>query len=351
MPSPARLLMAGALCRRDDSLVAASIDAAPSPGRHGDDGGRGRLPVVAGSHRRRWLRHRPRVDTNSRTTSAVIYARTDVGGAYRWEDESGRWRQLFNASAMQVDDLGPSDYSVASIAVAPSDGDVVYAAVGYDFDPEDPGDELSRGGRLLRSVDGGSTWTASSQRFFVSGNQRFRVGTERLAVDPLDPRHVVFGSQREGLWRSIGRRRDVDADPRRSPARRHRRRRRRPAGGGQLHALRRHRRTVAPVRRRRPSRRVRLRRRRRVVAAGHRPERGRGPGRAGARRTSVDLLRQHTRRRCGTSRRGRPRLPDRQRHGDPRPGHVVAGRRRPDRSPAPRARRRGDARRAAVDVA
>ncbi|CAN5812925.1 hypothetical protein BH24ACT5_BH24ACT5_05400 [soil metagenome] len=106
--------------------------------------------------------------------------------------------------ARALADVGPrpEDYTVLSIAVAPGHRDIVYVAVGDDFDPAEPGDELQGNGRVLRSDDGGATWSTSGQRWFVSGNQRFRTGTERLAIDPDDPDRVVFGTQREGLWRS-----------------------------------------------------------------------------------------------------------------------------------------------------
>lgn len=130
-----------------------------------------------------------------------LSARTDVGGAYRWDPDAGEWIQLLTAEAL--DAVGPEsgDASVASLAVAPSDADRMYAAVGADFDPA-AGEDLAVAGRVLRSDDGGSTWTTSGQRWFVSGNQEYRTGTERLAVDPADPDHVVFGTQRDGLWQS-----------------------------------------------------------------------------------------------------------------------------------------------------
>ncbi len=130
-----------------------------------------------------------------------LSARTDVGGAYRWDPRAGRWEQMLTTDALAAAGPLPGDASVASLAVAPSDADVLYAAVGADFDPRQ-GEELVGTGRVLRSDDGGTTWTTSLRRWFVSGNQRFRTGTERLAVDPEDPDHVVFGTQREGLWQS-----------------------------------------------------------------------------------------------------------------------------------------------------
>ncbi|MBI4882707.1 MAG: hypothetical protein HY826_01480 [Actinobacteria bacterium] len=130
-----------------------------------------------------------------------IYARTDVGGAYRWEPTDERWQQLLDATS--VPDVGPGDvHSVDSIAVAPSLGSRVYLALGNDNNPGVDG-VLAATGRILVSDDGGSTWRTPARRWFISGNQRFRIGSERLAVNPANPDHVLFGSSREGLFQSF----------------------------------------------------------------------------------------------------------------------------------------------------
>lgn len=132
---------------------------------------------------------------------SVVYARTDVGGAYRWDPATSTWEQLLRASRLVDDDLGPDDYSVLSIAAAAADPDRVMVLVGTDYDPGD-GEPTPRTGRVLRSDDGGQTWSSSDQRWFVNGNQDLRAGTERLAIDPDDPDVVLLGTQRDGLWRS-----------------------------------------------------------------------------------------------------------------------------------------------------
>lgn len=130
----------------------------------------------------------------------AIYARTDVGGAYRWVDAEQRWVQLITAQSVPDPVADNGDFNVDSIATA-STGQRVYAAVGGDYNPG-PNDPLSRTGRILVSDDSGANWRTSTQRWFISGNQRFRVGSERLAVDPANPDRVLFGSSREGLWLS-----------------------------------------------------------------------------------------------------------------------------------------------------
>lgn len=129
----------------------------------------------------------------------VVYARTDVGGAYRWDEATTSWTQLVVSGSVTGGRVHASDYSVASIAVAPSDPDVVVLAAGDDYNPNGD-DEGGRNGRVLWSTDGGASWSAGDQRWSIAGNQSFRVGREQLAIDPTDARRALFGTQREGLW-------------------------------------------------------------------------------------------------------------------------------------------------------
>ena len=72
-------------------------------------------------------------------------ARTDVGGSFRYLPATDRWTPtLFTED---VDDPGPADYRVESLAVAPTDADRWYVA---------GGDSLTEArGRVLVSADGG----------------------------------------------------------------------------------------------------------------------------------------------------------------------------------------------------
>lgn len=126
------------------------------------------------------------------SAQGVIFARTDVGGLYRWESATQRWQQILRAS--RIPNPTADDAQVESVAVAAGNADVVYAAVG---------DEVSRrDGRVLKSVDRGEHWTDTGLRLQIHGNGEFRTGGERLAVDPADPNHVLFGSREQGLWES-----------------------------------------------------------------------------------------------------------------------------------------------------
>jgi photosystem II stability/assembly factor-like uncharacterized protein len=120
----------------------------------------------------------------------LMYARTDVGGAYRWDDAVQRWIPL-------TDGIGDMDFTgIESLAVDPSDPNRVYLAAGI----------YSRGkAAILRSADQGRTWRQTDVPFKMGGNEAGRFNGERLAVDPNDGNILFFGSRRDGLWKSIDR--------------------------------------------------------------------------------------------------------------------------------------------------
>jgi photosystem II stability/assembly factor-like uncharacterized protein len=122
----------------------------------------------------------------------LMYARTDVGGAYRWDDPAQRWIPLTDSFGMADVDLTGCE----SIAVDPNDPRRVYLAVGT----------YSRGNAaILRSEDQGGTFQRTDVPFKMGGNESGRFNGERLAVDPNDGEILFFGSRRDGLWKSIDR--------------------------------------------------------------------------------------------------------------------------------------------------
>ena len=124
----------------------------------------------------------------------LIYARTDIGGAYRWNEGEQGWTPL-------LDWVGQSDWGyngVLSIAPDPVDTNRVYAAVGMYTNSWDPNN-----GAILRSADKGKTWQVTTLPFKNGGNMPGRGMGERLAVDPRDNRNVYFAAEGgNGLWRS-----------------------------------------------------------------------------------------------------------------------------------------------------
>lgn len=128
----------------------------------------------------------------SRLERDLIYARTDIGGAYRWEPATGSWLPLTDGfDREQANYMG-----IESLAIHPSDPDKVYAAVGtYTQD-------WAGAGAMLRSSDRGKTWQVTPMPFKMGGNEHGRSNGERLAIDPRRPEVLYFGSRKNGLWRS-----------------------------------------------------------------------------------------------------------------------------------------------------
>jgi len=123
------------------------------------------------------------------TVKDLMYARTDVGGAYRWDAADGKWVALNDwLSAAQFSFTG-----IESIALDPSDPDRLYLAAGI---------YRNKPAAILRSDNQGRTFQIFATPFKMGGNEGGRSNGERLAVDPNDGRILFFGSRHEGLWKS-----------------------------------------------------------------------------------------------------------------------------------------------------
>ncbi|MFB6939400.1 cellulose binding domain-containing protein [Streptomyces chartreusis] len=124
----------------------------------------------------------------------LAYARTDIGGAYRWQQSSKTWTPLLDSVGW--DDWGHT--GVVSLASDSVDPDRVYAAVGTYTNSWDPGN-----GAVLRSADRGASWQKADLPFKLGGNMPGRGMGERLAVDPNRNSVLYLGAPSgKGLWRS-----------------------------------------------------------------------------------------------------------------------------------------------------
>ena len=125
-------------------------------------------------------------------TANLLYARTDIGGAYRWNQAASSWTPI-------TDGLGfgaaESKYhGIESIALDPNNDQLVYMATGmYTFEGN---------GRLYISSDRGDHWTHVELPFALGGNNPGRAMGERLMVDPNKPSTLFYGSRAAGLWKS-----------------------------------------------------------------------------------------------------------------------------------------------------
>lgn len=117
----------------------------------------------------------------------IAYLRTDMGGAYRWQDDGATWTPLQDQMA-ERNLLG-----IESIAPDPVVPEMVYMAAGT---------YLGRPAAMLRSRDRGKSWEVFPVSFRMGGNAYGRSVGERLAVDPQRRGHLLFGSREEGLQRS-----------------------------------------------------------------------------------------------------------------------------------------------------
>ncbi len=126
----------------------------------------------------------------------VIYARADTGGAFKLNRlrKPLEWEQIVTTATMPKGALQPFDYpGVTAIVSAPSNDARVYMVW-----PDGKGV-----GRAYRSDDGGRHWSPTTLALANDGegpNGMGRTQGERLAVDPVNPDHVYYGSLSQGLW-------------------------------------------------------------------------------------------------------------------------------------------------------
>lgn len=129
----------------------------------------------------------------SKTEQGLIYARTDVGGAYRWDKTSERWIALTDwVSDEQTGFLG-----VESLALDPQNSAKVYMLVGISY---------FNGGKtaILRSNDYGKTFAVTdvTSQFKAHGNGMGRQNGEKLQVDPVNSNIIYAGTRANGLFKS-----------------------------------------------------------------------------------------------------------------------------------------------------
>lgn len=126
------------------------------------------------------------------TEQGLMYARTDVGGAYRMDFTDTTWIALNdNISREQSDFTG-----VLSLALDPNDADLIYMSCGLYTQ------SWAGNGALLKSNDRGESWTINALPFKVGGNEDGRSAGERMAVDPNKGDILFLGSNNDGLWTS-----------------------------------------------------------------------------------------------------------------------------------------------------
>jgi xyloglucan-specific exo-beta-1,4-glucanase len=124
----------------------------------------------------------------------LIYARTDIGGAYRWNPATSSWVQLLNW-------VSPDEWNLSgidSLATDPVDPNRLYLAAGTYTN-----EWTKMNGVILRSTDQGATFQRTNLPFKFGGNMPGRNQGERLAIDPNRNSILFMGTRSgNGLWKS-----------------------------------------------------------------------------------------------------------------------------------------------------
>jgi hypothetical protein len=140
----------------------------------------------------------------------IRYARTDVGSAYRWDETGQQWipmrvsnpdgSGILSAAATSA----PASYGEDSVAVDPSNTNVVYMVFPtlQSCDLQCPTNYVE----IYKSVDGGQNFTPgkmTAAAILGNPNGTNRMYGEKLMVDPANPAVLYYGSDSQGLWRSL----------------------------------------------------------------------------------------------------------------------------------------------------
>ncbi|MFC7992784.1 WD40/YVTN/BNR-like repeat-containing protein [Streptomyces pilosus] len=185
-------MLTPSLSRRAVLAGAAAAAAVPLAAGHaraaGTAGYRWRNVVIGGTGFITGVLFHPRV-------RGLAYARTDIGGAYRWDDRRERWVPL-------LDHIGWDDWNllgVEAMAVDPAHPDRLYLACGTYAQ------SWGSNGAVLRSEDRGATWRRTDLTVKLGANEDGRGTGERLLVDPRDSDTLWLGTRHDGLLRSADR--------------------------------------------------------------------------------------------------------------------------------------------------
>jgi photosystem II stability/assembly factor-like uncharacterized protein len=113
---------------------------------------------------------------------ATVYAGT-TSGVFKTTDEGGRWRRLSGFPGLEVQ----------ALAIAPSDPDVLYAAVVAPGPYAKP---------VYRSLDAGATWERVIADADLGTGVTFPQPRQRIVIDPSDPDIVYVATFDGGVLKS-----------------------------------------------------------------------------------------------------------------------------------------------------
>ena len=123
----------------------------------------------------------------SKTEQNVIYARTDVGGAYRWVESTQSWTRISD----WVTEAEWTLEGIQAICTDPKKPGRVYMMGGLYINPPSC---------IMRSDDYGKTFKRFVTPFQISGVAS--PSGERLCIDPNNTAVLYCGTYKNGLWKS-----------------------------------------------------------------------------------------------------------------------------------------------------
>src|SRR5262245_39400481 len=123
----------------------------------------------------------------------LIYCKTDVGGAYRWDEATQSWMALLDWNS----ESETTYQGVESLAIDPQSPAKLYILAGTSY-------WNSGKTAILRSSDYGASFaiTDVTAKFKANGNGANRQKGETLAVDPNQGTILFCGSRANGLFKS-----------------------------------------------------------------------------------------------------------------------------------------------------
>jgi hypothetical protein len=120
----------------------------------------------------------------------LFYAKTDVGGAYRYNSATATWVPLNDWTPSANNDW----MGVDSIAIDPSNVNKLYMSVGaYDSW------QYVSAGAILVSSNQGASFTVHQMPFPMGSNNTGRDAGERLQVDPNNGTVLFYGTRNDNL--------------------------------------------------------------------------------------------------------------------------------------------------------
>jgi len=122
-----------------------------------------------------------------------VYIRTDVGGAFHWNEKNGEWVSMTDKIVPNGTPGSGGLMGVGAITVDPKNPQRVYLGLGsYAY---------SKPRGVYASEDGGKTWTQIESTGAVEANGAYRGFGNRLAVDPNDGNTLWFTTIDKGLMK------------------------------------------------------------------------------------------------------------------------------------------------------